>query len=558
MTGTDAPCPWHHRPPQHADPRASSRCRSPSRGRSAMYTCGPTVYRWAHVGNLRSYLLADLIRRVAPVPRVPVLHVKNITDVGHLRDERFDRGEDRMLVAAGLEAEDAGRDRRRLRGRRSTRTRRWSTSCPRTSSRGRPSTSPTCSTWPTQLEDARPCLPVAPGNLYYAVASFADYGRLSGNTLDSLRAGHRGEVEPDKRDPADFALWKAAGEGRILRWPSPWGDGLPGLAPRVLGDGPALPRAGLRDPHRRHRQRLPASRGRDRPVDAGHGRAAGAPLGPRRAPAGVRPEDGEVDRQLRAGHGAARSRHRSARLPLPRADRRATGASSTTRRRRSRPRRRRSARCARTWRRWARRRPTARGRAPPPLRAGSAPARARRASRTVSPGHGRRATATSPDARSTDRATTPALPSRRPAARSTTASSPPSTTTWTCPPRSRSCARRSDADIPADERRWLVLDADLVLGLDLDRVWDGRRRAARRADDLPAERRRCSRRARRPAPHGTGPRPTRCATSSRRLGVEVDRRRRGHDLAPPRAVSLRSLAPASRRSRRVANRLSTR
>jgi cysteinyl-tRNA synthetase len=72
-------------------------------GRVRMYTCGPTVYRYAHVGNLRSYLLADLIRRVLLYHGIDVLHVKNITDVGHLRDERFDRGEDRMLVAAGLE-----------------------------------------------------------------------------------------------------------------------------------------------------------------------------------------------------------------------------------------------------------------------------------------------------------------------------------------------------------------------------------------------------------------------------------------------------------------------
>src|SRR3954465_9958218 len=71
--------------------------------RVRMYTCGPTVYRWAHVGNLRTYLLADFIRRGLLYHGVDVLHVKNITDVGHLRDERFDRGEDRMLVAAGLE-----------------------------------------------------------------------------------------------------------------------------------------------------------------------------------------------------------------------------------------------------------------------------------------------------------------------------------------------------------------------------------------------------------------------------------------------------------------------
>src|SRR4249920_3136613 len=72
-------------------------------GRVRMYTCGPTVYRYAHVGNLRSYLLADLIRRVLLYHGVDVFHVKNITDVGHLRDDQFDRGEDRMLVQAGLE-----------------------------------------------------------------------------------------------------------------------------------------------------------------------------------------------------------------------------------------------------------------------------------------------------------------------------------------------------------------------------------------------------------------------------------------------------------------------
>jgi cysteinyl-tRNA synthetase len=72
-------------------------------GRVRMYTCGPTVYRYAHVGNLRSNILADLIRRTLLYHGVDVLHVKNITDVGHLRDEGFDRLSDPMLVQAGLE-----------------------------------------------------------------------------------------------------------------------------------------------------------------------------------------------------------------------------------------------------------------------------------------------------------------------------------------------------------------------------------------------------------------------------------------------------------------------
>ena len=89
-----------------------------------------------------------------------------------------------------------------------------------------------------RLEDGGHAYVTDAGNVYYAVATFPGYGALSGNTLDELRAGHRGEVEPDKRDPADFALWKAAGEGRLLQLADrALGRGLPGLAPRVLGDG---------------------------------------------------------------------------------------------------------------------------------------------------------------------------------------------------------------------------------------------------------------------------------------------------------------------------------
>jgi cysteinyl-tRNA synthetase len=67
------------------------------------------------------------------------------------------------------------------------------------------------------------------GTVYYDVTSFEGYGKLSGNTLENLREGHRDlETDPRKRHPADFALWKAAGPGRLMKWPSPWGDGFPG------------------------------------------------------------------------------------------------------------------------------------------------------------------------------------------------------------------------------------------------------------------------------------------------------------------------------------------
>jgi cysteinyl-tRNA synthetase len=214
---------------------------APVDGPARIYSCGPTVYRWAHVGNLRSYLLTDLIRRALLYHGRAVLHVKNITDVGHLRDERFDRGEDPMLVAAGLESKtpreiadayEAGfhADEARV------------NILPAHVYPRATEHIPDMLRLAEQLVDAGLAYVSPAANVYYSVASYPEYGRLSGNTLDELRAGHRGDVEPDKRDSADFALWKTAGEGRLLKWPSPWGEGFPGwhlecsaMALRYLG-----------------------------------------------------------------------------------------------------------------------------------------------------------------------------------------------------------------------------------------------------------------------------------------------------------------------------------
>ncbi len=212
-------------------------------GRVRMYTCGPTVYRYAHVGNLRSNLLADLIRRVLLYHGVEVVHVKNITDVGHLRDDRFDRGEDRMLVQAGLEdrssAEIADAYEAAFHADEALVNILPADLFPRATEH-----IPEMIEIAERLEDLGLAYRSDAGNLYYSVAAFPGYGQLSGNTLDALRAGHRGEPETDKRDAADFALWKSAGPDRELRWPSRrWGDGFPGwhlecsaMARRYLGD----------------------------------------------------------------------------------------------------------------------------------------------------------------------------------------------------------------------------------------------------------------------------------------------------------------------------------
>jgi len=208
--------------------RAIERVEPADGDRLRMYACGPTVYRYAHVGNLRTFLLADLIRRVVLYHGVPVLAVQNITDVGHLRDERFDRGEDRMLVAAGLEhktaAEIADAYEAAFHADAALLNLMPAHVFPRATEH-----IPEMIALAQTLVDAGHAYVSDQGNVYFSVASFPAYGGLSRNTLEELRAGHRGEVESDKRDPADFALWKAAGEGRMLRWPTPrWGDGFPG------------------------------------------------------------------------------------------------------------------------------------------------------------------------------------------------------------------------------------------------------------------------------------------------------------------------------------------
>ena len=212
-------------------------------GRVRMYTCGPTVYRFAHVGNLRSNLLADLIRRVLLYHGLEVVHVKNITDVGHLREDEFDRGEDRMLVQAGLEnktsAEIADAYEAAFHADEALVNILPAHVFPRATDHITEMVA-----LAEELEDRGHAYTSDAGNVYYAVGSFPGYGSLSGNSLDDLRAGHRGEVEADKRDPADFALWKAAGPRRSLKWPTArWGDGFPGwhlecsaMARRYLGD----------------------------------------------------------------------------------------------------------------------------------------------------------------------------------------------------------------------------------------------------------------------------------------------------------------------------------
>ena len=210
-------------------------------GLMQMYTCGPTVYRDAHIGNLRTYLMADWVRRSLMHSGLQVKHIKNITDVGHMRQELLETGGDKMILAALAEgrtvqeianmyAERFHRDEARLNIMDATVFPWASDHIPEM-----------ISIVETLLANGHAY--EKGGNLYFDVPAFSGYGKLSRNVGGDLLEGVRSEIDPQKRDPRDFTLWKAAEPGRDLKWDSPWGPGFPGwhiecsaMASKYLGE----------------------------------------------------------------------------------------------------------------------------------------------------------------------------------------------------------------------------------------------------------------------------------------------------------------------------------
>lgn len=228
-----------------------------------MYNCGPTVYDYGHIGNFRSFLFADVLRRVLELVGYNVHQVMNITNVGHMtQDQMADGGgEDKMLVGAKRikEAKKQGRaeienpddpyqiadyftkafiDDAKTLGLKIG----YETDGHR----------PLATDYIGQMQqiiqkliDVGHAYISCDGTVYFDVQSFPPYGRLSGNTLDKLRDGGGGRVldehQAQKRHPADFLLWKPDAS-HIMKWKSPWGTGYPGwhiecsaMATSVLG-----------------------------------------------------------------------------------------------------------------------------------------------------------------------------------------------------------------------------------------------------------------------------------------------------------------------------------
>ena len=207
-----------------------------------LYTCGPTVYNYAHIGNLRTYIFEDVLKRALVYNGFDVRHVMNITDVGHLTGDR-DMGEDKLEAGARREGKSAWeiaeyytdafkRDMRHLNIQEPTV---W---CKATD------------TIAEQIEliqqlEAKEFTYQTSDGVYFDTARFKNYAQLSTQNLDALKEGARVEKNPEKRNSTDFALWKFSPDGvqRQMEWDSPWGVGFPGwhiecsaMAMKFLGE----------------------------------------------------------------------------------------------------------------------------------------------------------------------------------------------------------------------------------------------------------------------------------------------------------------------------------
>jgi cysteinyl-tRNA synthetase len=194
-----------------------------------MYNCGPTVYDRQHIGNLRPYVFADVLRRALEAWGYPVRQVINITDVGHLVGDG-DEGEDKMEASARKQKKTAqevakeitewwfadldalGLERSRITFTRATDYIEEQLALVKT------------------LEEKGYAYLIADG-VYFDTSRFGGYGKLGGINLEGQREGARVEENPEKRSPHDFALWKLSpkkGKKRQQEWDSPWGKGFPG------------------------------------------------------------------------------------------------------------------------------------------------------------------------------------------------------------------------------------------------------------------------------------------------------------------------------------------
>ena len=195
--------------------------------RVGLYTCGPTVYNYAHIGNLRTYLFEDILKRTLIYNGLDVRHIMNITDVGHLTGDR-DMGEDKMEKGAAREGKTAWE------------IAEYYTDAFKADLKSLNVEDPTIwvkatDTIPEQIElirilEEKGYTYTTSDGVYFDTSKFDNYEQLSRQNREAPQEGARVEKNPEKRNATDFALWKFSppDEHRQMEWDSPWGLGFPG------------------------------------------------------------------------------------------------------------------------------------------------------------------------------------------------------------------------------------------------------------------------------------------------------------------------------------------
>lgn len=190
-----------------------------------MYSCGPTVYNYAHIGNLRTYIFMDLVRRTLKLEGYKIKGVMNVTDVGHLMADSDD-GEDKMAVASREQHKTPWEIAKFYSDIFFTDLAKLNIGKPEIIAKATDHIGDMIK-YVLALEEAGYSYETSDG-IYFDISKFPRYGCLSRANLDDQLAGARVEVNGEKRHPADFALWKKADPLHIMQWESPWGMGYPG------------------------------------------------------------------------------------------------------------------------------------------------------------------------------------------------------------------------------------------------------------------------------------------------------------------------------------------
>ncbi len=211
-------------------------------GHVGLYTCGPTVYWYAHIGNLRTYIFEDILKRMFLHNGLKVKHVMNITDVGHLTSDA-DEGEDKMLKGAKREGKTVWEVAKFYEKAFFDDTKKLNIIDPDVTCKATDHIKNMIHL--IQRLEKNHMTYVADGNVYYDIMKFHAYGKLANLNLEELQAGSRIEVDKNKHNPHDFVLWftKSKFQDQEMKWSSPWGTGYPGwhiecsaMSMRYLGE----------------------------------------------------------------------------------------------------------------------------------------------------------------------------------------------------------------------------------------------------------------------------------------------------------------------------------